>query len=100
MNEGEERLLVRKEDEFAISLTMMPSSGHDWHLVTCPLGIEFIDDSYVRPADDERSVGGAGAHVFRFRANAIGTFAVSFVLKRSWEKSAISSRIFQIHVSD
>jgi predicted secreted protein len=100
MNESEDRLPVQSGEEFEISLAETPSNGHDWQLVTCPGGIEFIANSHVRPADDARSVGGSGAHVFRFQATAAGTYAISFVLKRPWEKRAIGRRVFQVHVSD
>lgn len=100
MTQNEDHVFVRHGEEFEIRLRTAPSSGHDWQLVSNPHGIELIADSYVRPVHEERSVGGAGTHVFRFRATAVGSFAVSFVLKRSWEKSAISSRVFQVNVSD
>jgi predicted secreted protein len=100
MVENADRLFVRAGEEIEISLSMVPASGYDWHLDSQPRGIEFIADRYVRPVDDESSVGGTGSHVFRFRAAAAGTFTVAFILKRTWENTGIRKRVFQIHVSD
>ena len=100
MAEKADRLYVRTGEEIEISLSMVPASGHDWHLVSRTSGIEFIADRYVRPVDDESSVGGTGSHVFRFRAAAAGTFTVAFILKRTWENTGIRQRVFQIHVSN
>ena len=100
MNENEQSLLVRSGEEFEVSLAAVPSSGHEWQIVTCPREIEFIARSYVQPSDDAHSAGGTSTCVFRFRASTAGQYTIPFVLKRSWEKRTISKRIFQVHVSD
>jgi predicted secreted protein len=100
MANNDDRLFVRTGEEIEMSLSMVPASGYDWHLVSQPRGIELIADRYVRPGDDESNVGGTGSHVYRFRAAAAGTFTVAFVLKRTWENTGIRQRVFQVHVSD
>lgn len=100
MAEKADRLFVRTGEEIEISLSMAPASGYDWHLVGQSRGVDLIADRYVRPVDDESSVGGTGYHVFRFRATAAGIFTVAFILKRRWENTGIREREFQVHISD
>jgi predicted secreted protein len=100
MDIKEDRLMVRTGEEFEVNLPTVPSSGHDWHLVTCPLSLEFVSDMHVRPVNDAVSIGEMGAHTFRFRATAEGSCSLSFVFKRPWEKRGIRKKTFQVTISD
>jgi predicted secreted protein len=96
----ENRVLVRREEEFEIGLTSTPSTGYVWGLVACPAEIESVPIKYATPTNDTGSVGGTGTQVFRFRSTAGGAYTITFVLKRPWEKRSIDRRVFQVHVSD
>jgi predicted secreted protein len=66
MANNDDRLFVRTGEEIEMSLSMVPASGYDWHLVSQPRGIELIADRYVRPGDDESNLGVYGCVVFVF----------------------------------
>ena len=98
--EAADRISVRAGEEFEINLTSTPSTGYDWSVANCPARITFIDDRYLLPASEPEITGSAGTHIFRFRTTVQGTFAIRFGLKRSWEKSSIRSRTFEVSVVD
>ena len=83
---------VRQGDEFVVRLQGNDSAGYRWELVSVPEGVEHLGTDIELPAAGSQETVPADAHVtsvFRFRAHALGTSKLQFVLKRPWESDAL-----------
>ena len=83
-------------EEFEIVLPEVRTAGYHWKIVTKgepPL--QLLADERQPNAD---SVGGAGRHRWRFRADAVGTSEIRIQYARPWEDSAESARTFELKV--
>ena len=97
--EGNDPGLIKAKlsQEFEIRLRSIPSSGYIWQVEACHESLSLIDVIYEQIAP--QTVGGNVDQIFRFRASAKGSYVVTFVLKRTWEPSALESRRFIVEVN-
>ena len=80
----------------SILLESTPGTGAIWYAPAAPpqTTIESVD---AIPAS--RGIGGAVQQVFEFRADAPGTYELSFQLKREWETAVREERQVVIQIS-
>ena len=80
----------------SILLESTPGTGAIWYAPAAPphTTIESVD---AIPAG--RGIGGAVLQVFEFRADAPGTYELSFQLKREWETAVREERQVVMQIS-
>jgi predicted secreted protein len=81
--------------EFAVYLKSTPTTGYVWEVQSLPESIRLLGSDYERPADDARP-GDSMTQAFRFQALTAGEHAITFVLKRQWEREAIEYHTVKI----
>lgn len=96
---SENRLSVQQGEEFEIRLIAALSTGYKWDIVACPAEIVTVPGQDALSTGEHHRVGDAGVQIFRFKATASGTYTITFVLKRPWEKRALERRTFQVEVT-
>ncbi|WP_181762874.1 protease inhibitor I42 family protein [Rhodococcus spelaei] len=82
---------------FRVDLDSTPVSGYRWRLRELPDGIELVDADFT-PASNAR-LGAGGIQHFELRAAVAGRFSLTFTLERSWEATAVDSRVVDVEVS-
>ncbi|MFI5084660.1 MAG: protease inhibitor I42 family protein [Actinomycetales bacterium] len=88
-------ITTRAGEVFTVELEATPTSGHRWQPGPVPAEIEFLDGGFAAGA---QVPGAAGTQSFRFRAGRRGSYALTFVLKRSWEADPAETRVLDIRV--
>jgi inhibitor of cysteine peptidase len=86
---------VSAGEEFDLSLPETPTAGYRWILMSGG-GAECapLESSHAGVG----KIGGAGTHLWHFRAPASGTCSVVLEYKRSWETSSQPARTFTLKV--
>jgi predicted secreted protein len=87
---------AKTSEEFEVVLPESRTAGYRW--VISENGkpvLELLSESTIPNAG---AVGGAGHHLWRFRASAPGEAKLAFEYSRPWEKSARPTRTFTLKV--
>ena len=90
-----EQRSARVGEPFTIRLQALTTAGFEWQPGFDPQTIELVDRRVEAPAG---GVGGAGEEVLTFKALRSGRATITLDLRRSWEKDARESRVYEISV--
>ena len=88
-----EQRSTRVGEPFTIRLQALATAGFEWQAGFDPQAIELVDRRVEAPAG---GVGGAGEEVLTFKALRPGRATITLDLRRSWEKDARESRVYEI----
>jgi predicted secreted protein len=93
---NDRRVRVAVGEVFEILLPETRTTGYKWAVEkggepVCALASESSDAPAGPP-------GGAGTHLWQFRAAQAGTATILLHHQRPWESGAAPGRIFQIHI--
>ena len=82
-------------EEFDVSLPETPTAGYRWFLKSA-VGAECapLESSHAATG----KIGGAGTHLWHFRAPASGTCSIVLEYRRSWESGTEPTRTFTLKV--
>ena len=83
--------------EFTIQLQSTPTTGYVWEVEKLPQNVRLSKSEYEKPEDTRP--GAPVTQLFRFQAQKAGKHKITFVLKRSWEESAIESHTVTVKAS-
>jgi len=81
--------------ELDLALSETPTAGYRWRLKSggeCDCSL--LESSFTGTG----KIGGAGTHLWRFRAPASGTCSIVLEYRRSWETSSEPARTFTMKV--
>lgn len=81
-------------DEFEIVLSETRTAGYRW--VTIENGEPILQLLAERKIPNTSAVGGAGRHLWHFRAVSAGETKLRLEYRRPWEKSAEPARTFML----
>ena len=85
---------VSARSEFELSLPEAPTAGYRWFLKSGEFDCSVVEFSHAVTG----RVGGAGTHLWRFRAPDSGTCSIVLEYKRSWDTSSEPARTFKLKV--
>ena len=95
--DDQKEVSVAAGKEFVVRLPSSLGTGYSWDVDTFDAAkVEKLGQT-EEPAKDAKP-GVTGETVFRFRALAAGTSAVSFKYLRPWEKTAPPAKTFSVNV--
>jgi inhibitor of cysteine peptidase len=94
-NNGQE-IETRVNEELEISLSETRTAGYRWVTKSGAEQVLRLLEESNRP--NTAGVGGAGKHLWRYRAFAMGTGTIAFDYRRPWQNSAEPERTFVLKV--
>ena len=87
---------ARVDEELEISLSEIPTAGYRWTTKNAGEPVCRLLKESIQP--NLAGVGGAGRHLWEFRAVAAGTGEIELHYLRPWEKSAEPARTFVLKI--
>ena len=96
-NQGQENIIVKKGQEFTVTLESNPGTGYQWIPMFNTSIINLISHNF-QPSTT-KLMGSPGTDVFKFKAINFGTESLKMVYKRSWEKEFVKEKVFVISVT-
>jgi inhibitor of cysteine peptidase len=96
MDDKEENIILKKGQEFTITLDSNPTSGYKWIPAFNTYTIKII--SYNFHPTSSIVIGGSGKDIFTFKAMNSGATVLKMVYKRSWEQQIMAEKNFFINV--
>lgn len=91
-----ENIMVKKGQEFTISLESNPTTGYQWIPMFNTSIINLISHSF-QPSTT-KLMGSPGTDIFKFKGINYGTESLKMVYKRSWEKVFAKEKVFVINI--
>jgi inhibitor of cysteine peptidase len=96
MAEKEENIIIKKGQEFTITLDSNPTSGFKWHPMFNGSIINLV--SHVFQSSTAKRIGSSGKDIFTFLAIRSGSEKLKMLYKRSWEEQIVAEKVFVINV--
>ncbi len=87
---------TKVKDELEISLAEIRTAGYRWEMKSGGEPVLQLLEEVAQP--NPAGVGGAGRHLWRFRAVAAGTGEIELHYGRPWENSSEPARTFTLKV--
>lgn len=89
---------LKSQEEVMVSLPSNPTTGYGWAMVEqdTDAAVAVVSKEFRRSASPAGSIGAGGVELFRLRLLKAGSFTVTFVYRRSWEKEREPERVFRI----
>lgn len=96
MDEKEQKIIVRKGQEFTITLDSNPTSGFKWVPAFNTYTINIISHNF-QPTSPIL-IGSPGKDVFTFKAISSGATVLKMGYKRNWEQQFVAEKNYFIDV--